>query len=319
MYAAALYLITVVMLTRSAEMQDPTTSVTSLATTTTSASANADITTSATQVSITITSLISTPISITPGSTLKTSTRSAGVSQTSTSSDSASQNNSSSGDSPDREASHNGLSVAAKVAIAIVVLLAVSAAVFLAFWLGKRQSRKAAANVKEAKPDPEEIVPGGNIEKDDDNSSNISGSTEILGLSALDKPCEMGATSSTPPGKAVPVITPVELSDDNAAAEQRPITTTQHMLTRANAERQAQLVAACDRMQRKLDVARNRRSGIVGGVVELEDRRRSLTPAPRAELTDQDGPVEPRIVSRIVDVDVGVPVELMGNERFEKG
>jgi hypothetical protein len=78
------------------------------------------------------------------------------------------------------------------------------------------------------------------------------------------------------------------------------------------------LVAACDRMQRKLDVARKRHSGIVGGVVELEDRRRSLTPAPtlRAGLTDPDGP---RRASRIVDVDVGVPVGLTGNERFEKG
>jgi hypothetical protein len=195
----------------------------------------------------------------------------------------------------------------------------VSAAIFLAFWLGKRQSsRKAAASVEEVKPDPEEIVPGGIIEKDDDNSSNISGSTEILGLSTLDKPCEVGATSSTSLGKAVPVIAPVELADDNAAAEQRPATATQHMLTRANAERQAQLVAACDRMQRKLDVARKRHSGIVGGVVELEDRRRSLTPAPtlRAGLTDPDGPWR---ASRIVDVDVGVPVGLTGNERFEKG
>ena len=196
-----------------------------------------------------------------------------------------------------------------------------SAAIFLAFWLGKRQSRKAAANVEEAKPDPGEIVPGGIIEKDDDNSSHNSGSTEILGLSALDKPCEVGATSSTSLVKAVPVIAPVELADDNAAAEQQPVTATQHMLTRANAERQAQLVAACDRMQRKLDVARNRRSAIVGGVVEFEDRRRSLTPgpAPRARLTDLDGPLGPRRVSRIGDVDVGVPVELMGNERLEKG
>ena len=196
-----------------------------------------------------------------------------------------------------------------------------SAAIFLAFWLGKRQSRKAAANVEEAKPDPEEIVPGGIIEKDDDNSSNNSGSTEILGLSALGRPYEMETTSATSLGKAVPVIASVELTDDNAAAEQQPITATQHTLTRANAERQAQLVAACDRMQRKLDVARNRRSGIVGGVVELGDGGHSLTPgpAPRAGLADPDGPVGPRMASRIVDADVGVPAELMGSERFEKG
>jgi hypothetical protein len=191
----------------------------------------------------------------------------------------------------------------------------------LAFWLGKRQSRRAAANVEETIPDPKEIVRGGIIEKGDDNSSNNSGSSETLGSSALGRPYEMGATSPTPLGKAVPVIASVKLADDNAAAEQRPIAATQHTPTRANAERQAQLVAACDRMQRKLDVARNRRSGIVGGAVELGDRRRSLTPgpAPRAGLADPDGTVGPRMASRIVNVDVGVPVELVGNERFEKG
>jgi hypothetical protein len=198
----------------------------------------------------------------------------------------------------------------------------VSAVIFLAFWLGKRQSRKAAANVEEAKPDPEEIVPRGIIEKgDDDSSNNNSGGSETLGLSAQGRPYEMGATSPTAVDKAVPLIASVELADDNAAAEQRPISATQHTLAHANAERRAQLVAACDRMQHKLDVARNRHSGIAGGVVELEDGRRSSipVPAPRAELAGLDGMVRPRMASRIVDVDVGVPVELMGNERFEKG
>jgi hypothetical protein len=199
----------------------------------------------------------------------------------------------------------------------------VSAAVFLAFWLGKRQSRKAAANVEEAIPEPEKIGSAGIIKKGYDDGSNNSGSSETLGSSALGRPYEMGATSPTPLGKAVPVIASVELADDNAAAEQRPIAATQHTLTRTNAERQAQLAAAYDRMQRKLDVARNRRSGIVSGAVELGDRRRSLTPgpAPRAGLADPDGMVGPRMAGRIVDVDVdvSVPVELMGNERLEKG
>jgi len=197
----------------------------------------------------------------------------------------------------------------------------VSAAIFLAFWLGKRQSRKAAANVEEAKPDPEEIVPGGIIEKGDDDSSNNSERSETLGSSAHGRPYEIGATSPTPLGRAVPVIASVELADDNAAAEQRPITATQHTRTHANAEREAQLVAAFDSMRHELAVARNRRSGIAGGVVELGDGRRSLipAPAPRAELVDLDGMIGPRMASRIVDVDVGVPVELMGNERFEKG
>jgi hypothetical protein len=198
----------------------------------------------------------------------------------------------------------------------------VSAAVFLGFWLGKRQSRKAAANIEKAIPDPKEIIPGGIIEKDDGNSSSSnSGSSETLGSSTLGRPCEMGAISPTPPAKAVPAIASVELADDNAAAEQRPSPATQHTLTRANAERQAQLAAAYDRMQRKLDVARNRRSGIAGGAVELGDRRRSLTPAaaPRAGLVDLDGMEGPRMASRIVDIDGSVPVELIGNERFEKG
>ena len=168
-----------------------------------------------------------------------------------------------------------------------------SAAIFLAFWLGKRQSRKAAANVEEAKPDPEEIVPGGVIEKDDDDSSNNSGRSEILGSFAHGRPYEMGATSPTPLGKAAPVIASVELADGNAPAEQRPITDTQHTHAHANAERKAQLRAAFDSMRHELDVARNRRSGIVGGVVELGDGRRSPTPAlaPRAKLVDLDGMV----------------------------
>jgi hypothetical protein len=308
-------------------MQDPTTRVTSLATTTPSTSANADTTASAspspitTQVSITIISLISSPILSTPGSTLKTSTLSTGASQTSTSSDSASQNNSSNSNSSDREASHNGLSAAAKAVIAIVVVLAVSAAVFLAFWLGKRQSRKAAAIVEEAIPDPEEIAPAGIIKKGYDISSNNSGSSETLGSSALGRPYEMGTTSPTPLSKTIPIITSVNPADNNTATEQHPIAATQHTLTRTNAERQAQLAAAYDKMQRKLDVARNRRSGIVSGAVELGDRRRSLTPgpAPRAGLADPDGMVGLRLAGRIVDVDVSVPVELMGNERLEKG
>ena len=213
----------------------------------------------------------------------------------------------------------------AAVAVAVVAVLAVSAAIFLAFWLGKRQSRKAAANVEEAKPDPEEIVPGGIIENGDDDSSNNSRSSETLGSSAHGRTYEMVATSPTPLGTAVPVIASVELAAGNAAAEQQPITATQHTLVHAhanaNAEREAQLVLAYDSMRHELDVARNRRSGIVGGVVELGDGRRSPTPAPapRAELVDLDGMVGPRMASRIVGVDAGVSVELMGNERFEKG
>jgi hypothetical protein len=196
----------------------------------------------------------------------------------------------------------------------------VSAAVFLAYWLGKRQSRKAAASVEEAKPDPKKVVLGGMIKKGDDDSSNNSGSSVTLGSSILGRPSEMEATSPTP-SKTVSVVTSTELADDKTAAEQRPIRATQHRLAHTNAERQAQLVAACDRMQRKLEVARNRRSGIIGGAAELEDRRRSLTPtpAPRAELADLDGMRAPRRASRITDVDVGVPVELMGSERLEKG
>ena len=159
-----------------------------------------------------------------------------------------------------------------------------SAAIFLAFWLGKRQSSKAAANVEEAKSDPEEIVPGGIIEKDDDDSSNNSGRSEILGSFAHGRPYEMGATSPSPLGKAAPVIASVELADGNAAAEQWPITDTQHTFAHANAERKAQLRAAYDSMRHELDVARNRRSGIAGGVVELGDGRRSLTPAPASRV-----------------------------------
>jgi hypothetical protein len=44
-----------------------------------------------------------------------------------------SQNNSSNNNSSDREAPYNGLSAAAKAAIAIIAALAVSAAIFLAF------------------------------------------------------------------------------------------------------------------------------------------------------------------------------------------
>jgi hypothetical protein len=74
-------------------------------------------------------------------------------------------------------------------------------------------------------------------------------------------------------------------------------------------------------MRHELAVARNRRSGVVGGVVELGDGRRSPipAPAPRAELVDLGGMIRPRITSCIVNVDAGVPVELMGNERLEKG
>jgi hypothetical protein len=131
----------------------------------------------------------------------------------------------------------------------------------------------------------------------------------------------MGATSPTPLSKAVPVIASVEQADDNAAAEQRPITDTQRTRTHANAEREAQLKAAFDSMRHELAVARNRRSGVVGGVVELGDGRRSPipAPAPRAELVDLGGMIRPRITSCIVNVDAGVPVELMGNERLEKG
>jgi hypothetical protein len=74
-------------------------------------------------------------------------------------------------------------------------------------------------------------------------------------------------------------------------------------------------------MRYKLDMARNRRSGIAGRVVEPGDSRPSPTPAPapRAELVDLGGIIGPRMASRVVHVDVGVPMELMGNERFEKG
>jgi hypothetical protein len=62
-------------------------------------------------------------------------------------------------------------------------------------------------------------------------------------------------------------------------------------------------------MWHKLDVARNRRSGITSGVVELGDGRRSPTGSGS----------ESRACGSGWDVDVSVRVELMGNERFEKG